>query len=180
MPAVRGLAAAALLALLALSPAAVGHAGSSIEVIAKDGPDCAGGEVCLELFSLPPDLAPGDASELELRNHPDSQRAYAASLTTPDRADPDRQDTPASAAIATTPAVEPGNRSHVEVTIPEADGLYAWLDGAEHEAQGGYEEVPISSASEGPSDSTRDPVPAPVGVLVVALAGVAWARRTRA
>lgn len=163
--------AAFLLLLLALGPSAQAHAGSAIELLAKDGPDCVARDVCLELFSIPPDLQIAHAYDLTLRNHPNSTSDYRALATAPDAADPQHSDTQAEDAIASTDPVAPGSRASTPVRLPDAGSLYVWLE--DEESKGGWAEVPIQAASS--ADANARTLPAPSGLLALALAAVVLA-----
>lgn len=172
---------AALAALLLTSTGAIAHAGAAIELVARDGDDCVVGEVCLELFSLPPDLEPGHETQLTLRNHPNSTANYSALATTEDQADPDHRATPSQAAIAATGPAKPAARASANLTTPSSGNLYVWLDGAEE--QGGWETVPISEANPPDETSSSRPVPGPspaaslLGLAAAALVALRAGRR---
>lgn len=168
-----------LAVLLTISPSIAAHGSDALELIARDGEDCLGAaEVCLEVFSIPPDLEPGHATVLELRNHANSSTSFTAALTVPDQADPDREATPASAAIATTGSVEPGERGHVNLTLPDTSHAYAWLTGEDTETRGGWEMVPLSLDAQDPSsDEARAAPSLPLATTMMLLALVAVWRR---
>lgn len=155
-----------------LAPAAVGHPGAAIVLEAREQEACIEGPVCLELASIPFDLAPGHETALELRTHAEASQGYAASVTTLDRADRDHRDTPASEAIVTTPEAAPGGSARVNLTVPQASQLYVWLADEGAEAEGGWERVPvdIEAAADGEASQRSAPGVGVAGVLT-ALAG---------
>lgn len=171
--------AIALLTVVVIAGSSLAHSGATIEVIAKDGDDCVASDVCLELFSVPPDLSPGHETSLVLRNHPNSTTSYAAAVTTLDRADPDREATQASSALASTPEVAPGEQAEGgDLIPPEGSDLYLWLTTDDHEAQGGHEVLPV--AGEGQVDATRSsPAPGALATLLLALAALGARRAKR-
>lgn len=168
--------AAVLLAAPILVPSAGAHSAAAIELEVREREACLQGSVCLELVSLPPDLEPGHDTAFELRVHPNASRAYAASLTTADEADPDREATPEEAAIVTTPSAEPGERARANFTAPQASQLYAWLPGGEKEANGGWETLPLGVQGQQPSGD-QDAIPAGGLAAVLASAMAAGLRR---
>lgn len=176
MPARRASARVRTALLLALAslvfvPSAAAHADVGIELEAREGEHCTGTEVCLELVAVPPDLEPGHETVLELAVHPDANRSYRAALTTAEQADPDREATPASAAIAATPEAEPGQTVQVNLTSPDAAEGYAWLPGGDNEARGGWETFPLGAQISGEGEPANTPLGA--GPLALALAGAA-------
>lgn len=144
-----------LLAALLLTPSTTAHEDAPIGLEAREGDNCLESELCLELVSLPPDLEPGHATSLQLRVHPNASQAYTAAITTLDEADPDREDTPTSTALATTPAAEPGQTVHVNLTGPQASHAYVWLTEADHEARGGWETFPLGMQNADGSEGER-------------------------
>lgn len=160
------LASTALLALVLASTGAQAHAGEALAFQAREGDACLADPVCLELAGFPPDLAPGHDTAFELQVHPDASTSYEAALAAAPDADPDHEATPRSAAIAVVGPVEPGETASLNLTLPEADAVYVWLPGDDHEARGGWETVPIRDEQAGEPTTSRQ-APAP-GALVLA------------
>lgn len=175
---VRRSLAGLLLAVLVLAPTAGAHPGAEIELEAREGDRCLDRPLCLELVSLPPDLAPGHATVLELRVHANASSAYRAAFTTLEQADTDREATPSSAALATTPVGEPGETVQVDLTVPEASHGYVWLPGDDHEARGGWETFPLGMRTDGDDDRPA-PGPGVPSAIVAALAGLCLRERRR-
>lgn len=168
---------ATLLTAAALAPTAGGHVGTAIEVEAREAEACLDTDVCLELVRLPPDLGPGHETALSLRVHANATDTYRASAASLELADPDREATPDSAAVATTPAVEPGGEARVNMTTPEAPQLYLWLPDDDHEARGGWERLPLTAQA----DDARQPADSlgAASLLPLALAAIAIRRARR-
>lgn len=167
---------ATVLALLFATTASA-HGGHGIELIAKDGPECANGDVCLELFNLPPRLEPGDPVSLILRNQANSSQPYAAALAPLDRADPDNEHTPMDKAMARTGNASPGETAHANLTTPDTRWAYGWLTGEDHEVRGGHTRIPIGVQTTQPGDAEAQAPASGALAAIAALAGIALARR---
>lgn len=170
---------ATLLIAATLAPTVGAHVGTAIEVEAREAGACLDSDVCLELVRLPPDLEPGHETALSLRVHANASDTYRAAATAIEQADPDREATPHSVAVATTPAVEPGGEARVNLTTPEAPALYLWLVDDDHEARGGWERLPLDPQAAG--DDGRQPAASlgAASLVPLALAAVAIGRARR-
>lgn len=162
----------ALVLLVSIAPYAAAHGGNAAGLEARERP-CPGDQAkCLETFNLPVGKQPGDPLEIMVRNFGTSNSSYTILVTTIDQADPQRQDTPADAAIATVGPIPPGEEREVNVTVPETRELYAWSDEGDDEAQGMHEVFAVRPP--GSSDGSSAPAPGPAGSLIaLALAGAA-------
>jgi hypothetical protein len=172
----RAAPAAVLLALLVLAPAASAHADVGIELQAREDEDCLDGERCLELVALPPDLEPGHGTALQLTVHPNASQAYRVALTGIGEADPAREATPVSAAVAVTPRADPGETVQVNLTTPSAEAGYAWLPDEDHEAAGGWETVPLGASSSESTSRDDTPLGLAAGTLALVAAAIAGGR----
>lgn len=177
------LASAALailgLVLVVASAGAHAHAGAAVAVEAREDEACIADPVCLELVGLPADREPGHASALELQVHPNASRSYEAALAPGPEADPDREATPRSAAVAVVGPVEPGERARLNLTLPDTAEAYVWLPDGDHEAQGGWEIVPLASQSRQSGEPSSQDVAAPGAAVLASILGLLAAGRVR-
>lgn len=162
----------ALVLLASTAPPAMAHGGDTVGLEARERPCPDDQAMCLVTFNLPVGKQPGDPLEILVRNFGTSNSSYTILVTTLDQADPERQDTPADAAIATIGPVPPGEEREANITVPEARELYAWSDEDDDEAQGMHEVFAVRPP--GSSDGSSAPAPgAGGGLLALALAGAA-------
>lgn len=162
-----------LVLLASIAPYATAHGGNAVGLEARERPCPDSQAKCLVTFNLPVDKQPGDPVEIMVRNFGTSNSSYTIHVTTLDEADPDRQDTPAAAALASIGPVPPGEEREVNVTVPDARELYAWSDADDDEAEGMHEVFAVRppGSSDGPGS---EPAPGPGGgLLALALAGAA-------
>lgn len=160
-----------LIGLFALSLAAIptvlAHDGPSVTVVAPSDGCPSGKDLCLEFNTQPPALQPGDRVDLAFFNEDDT--SHTVMITTGDQADSSHQDTPKSAALASTPSVAAGGSSTENLfTVPEGtSSLYVWCDVSGHEGAGMWLEVPIQGGE------TSNGSPLGPWAALAALAGAA-------
>lgn len=153
-----------LLIVAALAPTLVAHGGNTIGLEARER-QCPDDEaICLSLFSIAAATQPGDQVELMVRNLGSSNSSYTIHVAPLADADPDRRDTPASAAFVEVGPVPPGGTEEVTFTLPDAPELYAWSDEDDDEAQGMHETITLRA-----TDSSVDrSAPGPGAALLAA------------
>lgn len=187
------------LALLAAAAGAAAHGGghesapTRLRLAAREGAACTGeASMCftVEEGSLD-EVKPGKLLRLELEN--EGTVGHNVAVGGLSEAHQAGRDTPVSAAVASTPTVEPGGNATVLVRAPsDPSGAYLWCHVAGHEAMGMWIEVPYENASQpaahdGPQGATSDRerrlgVVAAAGAVGGAAAallverGVEWAR----
>lgn len=112
-----------------------------LNVTAAEG-DCPEGQTfCIRITHAPANLTAGDTVNLTFTNEGNTD--HNLHVTDNQSADPDHQDTPAEAAIASTPTIPPGGNATTNFTVPDADALYLWGDREAHEAADEWETLPL-------------------------------------
>lgn len=153
-----GLALAA--ALVAAVPAGANGVDESLTVAATSG-DCPDRGRCLVVVEGDIDALRHDHGvQIVFENRDDADHALHVAML--EDADPDRSDTPAEAAFASTDRVPPGGEGKLAFAPPTyADGVYLYSPLEDHEADGAWLVVPYGDA-----EASRDTPAAGPGLLV--------------
>lgn len=176
----------ATLTLLAgpLAGSAAAHAGQDTFTVEPRESGCSGSQYCYK--ATEGDLAnisAGDSVKIIFKNPDSNSAAHNIHVTLPDDADSSNEDTPESAAFASSDTIQPGEEVEIQFQVPSgSDGLYLWCDVSGHESLGMWEELTFSGSSDGGSGDSgneQNGSPFPTAGAILALAGLALVLKRR-
>lgn len=174
----------ATLTLLAgpLAGSAAAHAGQDTFTVEPRESGCSGSQYCYEATEGDlSNISAGDNVKIFFENPDSNSAAHNIHVTLPDDADSSNEDTPESAAFASSETIDPGEEVEIQFQVPSgSDGVYLWCDVSGHESLGMWEELTFEGdGGGGGGDAGQNGAPFPTAGAILALAGLALVLKRR-